>query len=167
MKNQLLVLLLFLSVALFGQHPDVLPTDIDTAHNKMWLVAEGGAYGYTGSPVIGIVLVKEVTDKNYPVTIYFRNGYLITPGARVPDQVFVMQCGLSYSPNKKLELGIYPWYFIAYMPKTDFRTPIALFTNININKRLACRFESSYFWGENRMGASATLNFKLLQLKNM
>lgn len=155
------ILVIFVCI---GQAIAQLPKS-DSIHNKTFAVAEMGVSSYTASPVVGFMFQKEVTDKDYPLIILFRNGLLVTPGA-IPNSTFIMQCGFGCT-SANWDVGVLPFYFIAYLPKSNFRTPMALFAQYKKTDRVALRLEAAYFLGENKPGFQATLNYKLKHLKRI
>ncbi len=125
---------------------------------------EAGASSYTNSPVIGLVLQVDTTDETHPITITGRVGvYKNAYGS--PNAYWTAQLGLAYNFKNHVSVGCFPWYTIAYWPKTDFRIPMAVFVQYKKTPKFALRIEGAYFFGENnRTGIQATLNYKITSL---
>lgn len=164
MKALLIFLLIFPFLNLIGQ-PQNIPLP-DWQFSKSYIVAECGVSSYTRSPVMGLMFSKEFEDDKKPFVVLWRSGLLLTPRAD-PDKVFIVQTGFAVHINKKIDVGCFPIYFIGYFPRTEYKTPIALYANIHKTDKFCLRVEASYFWGHRTMGAQATLNYKLKHLKEI
>lgn len=141
---------------------------------EVYLNACLGVSTFNTKVVLGPLFDIEFVDSKKPLTINFRNGYLI--GTKHSEFMWSLSAGRRFDKKKGdyryTDIGLL-YGFTGSIPKTDFILPAGFYTTIHVVKNLSTRIEGVYnmnHWdndGNRRFGVNISFNYKLRYMKKL